>query len=91
METVTEIESVRERLVYSAQAEPDVRNLLLHPEEVVLLDRILTNYLLELHSEIGHTDRYELRQALKQDRVVVAGLVAQLRALAAGPAAIRAD
>ena len=89
MEAVIGTESRRERLACAAEAEPDTRNLLLQPDEADLLDRILSNYLVELHSEIGHTDRYELRQALKQDRVVVAGLVAQLRAPAAGSAATR--
>jgi len=91
MKTLAEIETVRERLVYAVQAAENGRNLLLHPDEVDLLDRILSNYLLELHSEIGHTDSYEMRQALKRDRVVVAGLVAQLRSPADGAATARAD
>ena len=61
METIAEIETVRERLAYAVQAAENGRNLLLQPDEADLLDRILSNYLLELHSEIGHTDRYELR------------------------------
>jgi len=63
MKTLAEIETVRERLVYAVQAAENGRNLLLQPDEADLLDRILSNYLLELHSEIGHTDRYELRRA----------------------------
>jgi hypothetical protein len=81
----------RERLAYAAQAGECINALLLEQNDVALLDRILSNHLVELHSEIGHTDSYDLRQALKQDRVAVLALVQQLRALAAGAAPLRAD
>lgn len=91
MQTVAEIESPRERAAYAAQAEPDVRCLLMEPNEVVLLHRVLSNYLVDLHSEIGHTDRYELRQALKRDREAVVALVGQLAVLAADVVPVRGD
>ena len=50
----------------------------LSPEEVELLRRILTNHLPELRAEIVHTERYSLRQELKQDEAVVKRLLSRL-------------
>jgi hypothetical protein len=52
--------------------------LSLGPAEVELLRRILANYLPELRTEINHTERYSLRQELKQDEEIVKGLLSRL-------------
>jgi hypothetical protein len=81
-----ETELVHERLAYAAQAEPLLPSLALGADEAGVLERILSNHLVELHSEIGHTDLYEFRQALKRDRLLVLGLIEKLRSLVLGPA-----
>ena len=59
--------------------------LSLEPEEATLLQQILTNYLSDLRSEISHTDRYDLRQALKHDEAVLKRLLARLSQRDASP------
>jgi hypothetical protein len=52
--------------------------LRLSPEEAELLRRILTNHLTELRGEIVHTERYSLRQELKQDEARLKDLLSRL-------------
>ncbi|MBI3973875.1 MAG: hypothetical protein HY332_21570 [Chloroflexi bacterium] len=60
--------------------------LVLQPDEAALLERILNNYLSDLHMEITHTDSYDMRQALKDDRALARQLLARLQQLRAGVA-----
>lgn len=59
--------------------------LALQPEEVALLQRILSNYLSDLRMEIADTERYDLRQELKRDEEMIKSLLARLAQLAAAP------
>jgi hypothetical protein len=43
--------------------------------------RVLTNYLSDLRMEIGKTENYNLRQALKEDEETIKALIARLEAL----------
>ena len=81
METTFDTASPLEALAYAAEARPDVYPLSLDLAEAALLERVLANHLTELHSVIGHTDRYELRQALKADRAVIASLAERVRSM----------
>ena len=63
--------------------------LVLTDEEARLLREVLTNHIGDLRSEITHTERYALRQALKHDEELLRALVARLsvpesQAIAAG-------
>jgi hypothetical protein len=53
-------------------------NLELTAEEAQLLREVLTNHIGDLRSEIVHTERYSLRQALKHDEELLRSLVARL-------------
>ena len=55
-------------------------DLPLTAEEARLLREVLTNHISDLRSEIAHTERYALRQELKQDEAVLRELVARLSA-----------
>jgi hypothetical protein len=52
--------------------------LTLEPAEAALLKNILTRYLSDLRMEIHATDSYKMRQELKQDEVLVKGLIERL-------------
>jgi hypothetical protein len=58
--------------------------LMVQPDEVALLKRILTNYLSDLRMEIADTERYEFRQELKQDEEMIKRLLARLEQLTSG-------
>jgi hypothetical protein len=60
--------------------------LTLRPDEARLLREVLVNQLDALRSEIVHTDRYALRQELKQDEEIIKTLIARLAEPAATPA-----
>jgi hypothetical protein len=67
--------------------------LSLQPEEVTLLRQVLANYLADLRMEIGKTEQYDFRQALKRNEALLKGLLARLESPAAGtpePGAISA-
>ena len=55
-------------------------NLDLTNDEVVLLHRVLENYLPALRSEVYKTENFEWRESLKQDEEVLKGLLARLEA-----------
>ncbi len=55
-------------------------NLDLNNDEVVLLHRILENYLPALRSEVYKTENYDWRESLKQDEEVLKGIIARLDA-----------
>jgi len=55
--------------------------LSLSPEDVGLLRRVVANHLSELRSEIVHTERYGLRQELKEDEARLKALFARLESL----------
>jgi hypothetical protein len=52
--------------------------LRLSPEEAELLRRVLTNHLTDLRGEIVHTERYNLRQELKQDEARLKDVLSRL-------------
>jgi hypothetical protein len=58
--------------------------LTLDAEDVELLERILSNHLGDLRSEISNTDDYDFRQGLKADEVRLRALLARLRQPGAG-------
>ncbi|MFA5890805.1 MAG: hypothetical protein WDA27_07630 [Actinomycetota bacterium] len=47
-------------------------------EEAALLQRVLTEYVSDLHREIAGTDSYEFRQGLKRDEEVLKKLLDHL-------------
>jgi hypothetical protein len=53
----------------------------LEPEEASVLKQILSNHLKDLRSEVYKTERYEWRQALKQDEEIIKRLLSQLEDL----------
>jgi hypothetical protein len=55
--------------------------LQLTPEELELVTRIFKNYLPNLREEVYKTENYDWRQALKQDEVVLKGLIQRLEAV----------
>ena len=60
--------------------------LTLQPEETALLRQVLTNYLSDLRMEIGKTEQYDWRQALKRDEALLKRVLDRLQQ-AATPAA----
>lgn len=55
--------------------------LILEPEEAALLTQFLTNHLADLREEVYKTERYEWRQALKQDEAILKRLLSRLEYL----------
>lgn len=55
-------------------------DLKLDPSEVVLIRRILTNYLSDLRMEISDTDRADMRELLKRDEATLTSLIERLSA-----------
>jgi hypothetical protein len=53
-------------------------NLELTDDEVVLLHRVLENYLPTLREEVYKTEKFEWRESLKQDEVLLKSLIARL-------------
>jgi hypothetical protein len=53
-------------------------NLELTDDEVVLLHRVLENYLPALREEVYKTEKFEWRESLKQDEVLLKSLIARL-------------
>lgn len=51
----------------------------LQPDEAEVLQRILDTYLADLRMEIVDTERFEMREALKQDEVLIKSLIARLK------------
>ena len=58
----------------------DKMNLELTNDEVVLLRRILENYLPALREEVYKTEKFEWRESLKQDEELLKGMIARLEA-----------
>jgi len=54
------------------------RSLTLTASELAVLRQVLTSYVTELRSEISHTERYEFREALKQERSLLEGVIHRL-------------
>jgi hypothetical protein len=54
-------------------------NLTLEPEDVDLLERVLSSRLGDLRMEISNTDSYEFRQDLKADEARLKALLERLR------------
>ena len=54
-------------------------NLTLTEEEATLLSEILKNHLADFREEIGKTDSYDWRVAMKHDEEVLNGLMARLQ------------
>ena len=54
--------------------------LSLQPNEVELLRTILSQYLSDLRMEISNTEKYELREALKQEESTIGSLISRLGA-----------
>ncbi len=52
--------------------------LALQPAEVSLLHRVLSGYLSDLRREITDTEKYELREELKSDEVLIKAIIARL-------------
>ncbi len=50
----------------------------LEPKEAVILRDILDGYLSQLRMDISNTERYELREAMKNEENIVKGLLARL-------------
>ncbi len=48
------------------------------PKEARILKTILTNYLSDLRMEISNTERYELREAMKEEEDTVSSIIEQL-------------
>jgi hypothetical protein len=61
--------------------------LTLRPEEAALLRQVLTNYLSDLRMEIGKTEKYDWRQALKRDEALLNELLVRLQQ-ASAPSAL---
>lgn len=57
--------------------------LTLSGEEHTLLGQILERYLSLMREEIGKTENYRMRQELKSDEVVLKGMIARLKGVAA--------
>jgi hypothetical protein len=53
-------------------------NFSLSPEEAALIARILNDHLSDLRVEIGKTEDYDLRQALKQEEKMLVSLLSRL-------------
>ncbi|MBI3978040.1 MAG: hypothetical protein HY331_07635 [Chloroflexi bacterium] len=53
--------------------------LSLQPDEVALLDRVLTTYLGDLRMEVSNTENYDLRQSLKRDEALIKAILVRLR------------
>jgi hypothetical protein len=53
--------------------------LSLGPDEAALVLRILGNYAADLRMEIGRTDQYEMRQALKREEALLRALLERLQ------------
>ncbi len=49
--------------------------LQLAPDETDLLRRVLQSYLADLREEIGKTEKYELRQSLKDDEARIKAIL----------------
>jgi hypothetical protein len=54
-------------------------NLTLEPEDVDLLERVLSGRLGDLRMEISNTDSYDFRQDLKADEARLKALLERLR------------
>jgi len=61
-----------------------VIRLSLSPEEAVVLDGVLSEFLIELRGEIAGTESYEWREGLKYKESLLRGLQAELEAALPG-------
>jgi len=52
--------------------------VMLKPNELELVKRILTNYLSDLRMEIADTEDFNLRQDLKADEETIKGVIARI-------------
>ncbi len=51
----------------------------LNPEELKILERVVEMYSSELRVEIQHTDNPEFRSKLKEEKMMLAGLLGRLK------------
>jgi len=61
-----------------AEASAQTASLALSAFELAALRSAIGSYVTELRSEIGHTERYELREELKSRRLLLEGLLRRL-------------
>ncbi len=76
------------KVIAGARAVPPGQSLIrlsLSPEEAVVLDGVLSEFLIELRREIAGTESYEWREGLKYKESLLRGLKAELELLAALP------
>jgi hypothetical protein len=81
-------------VVAAASAVPRGQSMIrlnLSPEEAVVLDGVLSEFLIELRGEIAGTESYEWREALKYKESILRGLQAELELQAAPPRKGRPD
>jgi hypothetical protein len=55
-------------------------DLAMTPEEAEELRLAIESTLVDLHTEIAHTDRYEFREILKKRRAILQGMLRRLSA-----------
>jgi hypothetical protein len=70
----------------TAEKKMDARivDLAMTPEEAEELRLALERALVDLHTEIAHTDRYEFREILKKRRAILQGMLRRLSARPSG-------
>jgi len=61
-----------------AEASAQATSLALSVSELTALRSAIESYVTELRSEIGHTERYELREELKSRRLLLEGVLRRL-------------
>jgi len=62
----------------AAEASDQASSLTLSASERAALRSAMESYVTELRSEIGHTERYELREELKSRRMLLEGVLRRL-------------
>lgn len=60
--------------------------LTLEKNEATVLREVLQRFLSDLRMEITHTEKYELRESLKAQEVMIKSLIERLVSLEAAPA-----
>jgi len=61
-----------------AEANDQASSLTLSASERAAVRSAMESYVTELRSEIGHTERYELREELKSKRMLLEGVLRRL-------------
>jgi hypothetical protein len=74
------------RITAEKQMGDRIVELAVTPEEAEEVRLALESALVDLHTEISHTDRYEFREILKARRAVLQGVLRRLSATPVGPA-----